>query len=52
MAGTRGAQPVLPALTPSQRAFAVREASLLRASGWFPGFCQLAAERADRESGT
>jgi hypothetical protein len=52
VAGTRGVQPVLPALTPSQRAFAVREASLLRASGWFPGFCQLAAERADRQAGT
>jgi hypothetical protein len=48
VAGTEGKQPTLPALTPSQRAFAVQEASLLRSSGWFPGFCQLAAERGDR----
>jgi hypothetical protein len=44
--GTNGKQPVLPALTSEQKAFAVREASLLQKSGWFQGYCQLAANRA------
>jgi hypothetical protein len=46
--GTGGDLPVLPALTDAQRAFAARQATALRAQGWFPGYCQLAAERADR----
>jgi hypothetical protein len=41
--GTRGKQPILPALTKKQRAFAVREVGLLHAQGWFQGYCQLAA---------
>ena len=45
--GTNGKQPVLPALTRRQRAFAVREESLLHAQGWFYGYCQLAAQRSE-----
>jgi hypothetical protein len=45
--GTEGQQPTLPALTATQKAFAVRQVSLLRAQGWFPGYCELAAERGD-----
>jgi len=44
--GTNGKQPILPALTPSQKAFAVKEASLLHKQGWFQGYCELAANRA------
>jgi hypothetical protein len=43
--GTNGKQPVLPALTAKQRAFATREVSLLHAQGWFQGYCELAANR-------
>jgi hypothetical protein len=43
--GTNGKQPLLPALTAAQRAFATREVSLLRAQGWFQGYCELAARR-------
>jgi hypothetical protein len=43
--GTNGKQPLLPALTAAQRAFATREVSLLRAQGWFQGNCELAARR-------
>jgi len=46
--GTNGKQPLLPALTAKQKAFATREVSLLHASGWFQGYCQLAAERGNR----
>src|SRR3954447_2578256 len=42
--GTNGKQPVLPALTKTQQAFAVREVNLLHTQGWFYGYCQLAAE--------
>ena len=43
--GTNGKQPLLPALTAKQRAFATREVSLLHAQGWFRGYCELAARR-------
>ena len=46
--GTRGRQPVLPALTPEQRAFAADQARQLKAQGWFRNACQLAAQRGDR----
>jgi hypothetical protein len=45
VAGTHGKQPILPALTAKQKAFAVKTVSLLHAQGWFYGYCQLAAER-------
>ena len=44
--GTNGKQPILPALTAKQKAFAVQEASLLHKAGWFQGYCELAANRA------
>ena len=44
--GTNGSpMPVLPPLTAKQKAFAVREVSLLHKQGWFYGYCQLAAQR-------
>lgn len=43
--GTRGRQPVLPALTARQRAFAGAQERALRAQGWFPGYCSLIANR-------
>jgi hypothetical protein len=46
--GTNGKQPLLPALTDKQRAFATREVSLLHAQGWFQGYCELAARRGDQ----
>src|SRR4051794_21811273 len=48
IAGTEGKQPVLPALTPAQKAFAADQARQLTAQGWFAGYCQLAAERGDQ----
>ena len=47
VAGTHGEQPLLPALTPKQKAFAVKTVNLLHAQGWFYGYCQLAAEHSD-----
>ena len=46
--GTGGAQPVLPALTARQKAFATRQVSLLKAQGWFSGYCRLIANRDQR----
>jgi hypothetical protein len=43
--GTRGASP-LPALSAAQAARRTALAGELRADGWSPGFCRLAAERA------
>jgi hypothetical protein len=43
--GTRGASP-LPALSAAQAAHRTALAGELRADGWSPGFCRLAAERA------
>ena len=46
--GTNGVQPTLPPLTAAQRALGCRgQASLKRSQGWFPGYCQLAAQRGD-----
>jgi hypothetical protein len=45
IAGTNGRRPVLPALTARQRAFAVRQVSVLEQQGWFSGYCQLIANR-------
>ena len=44
--GTNGRQPVLPALTARQRALRRPAASVLKAQGWFRGYCQLIADRA------
>jgi hypothetical protein len=46
--GTDGKQPVLPALTLEQKAFAAGQAQQLAAQGWFQGYCELAAERGDQ----
>jgi hypothetical protein len=45
VAGTNGRQPVLPALTATQQAFAVRQVSVLKQQGWFSGYCRLIANR-------
>jgi hypothetical protein len=43
--GTNGKQPLLPALTAKQKAFATRSVSLLREQGWFKGYCELIARK-------
>jgi hypothetical protein len=45
VAGTHGKQPLLPALTKKQRAFATKQVSLLHAQGWFQGYCELISRR-------
>jgi hypothetical protein len=42
--GTGGRRPVLPSLSTSQRAAGPKRTSALRAQGWVPGYCKLAAE--------
>ena len=43
VAGTRGRQPTLPALTKTQRAAGAKRIAALKRQGWVRGFCQLAA---------
>jgi hypothetical protein len=43
--GTNGRQPLLPALTAEQRAFAVKQVSVLKAQSWLKGYCELIANR-------